>query len=75
MEVLRSKDGELYTTCSYQHNVQIDCQDCCNGKLEAAVKAFKAQEIQNGGRRALIQNYAMSLEIGLPDTYGPEGIS
>lgn len=50
MEVLRSKDGELYTTCAYQHNVTIDCNDCCNGKLEQAVRDFLTAELTMGER-------------------------
>lgn len=44
MKIIRSKSGDLHTTCSYQHSLATDCNECCNGEMEAAYKEFKAAE-------------------------------
>lgn len=44
MKIFRNNEGELTTDCTYQHGLAIDCQDCCNGRMEAAYQQFKANE-------------------------------
>ena len=46
IEIIRNSEGELSTTCNYQHGMAIDCNDCCNGELEAAYERFEAAEVE-----------------------------
>lgn len=41
IEVKKNKDGERYTLCSYQHGLQISCNECAGQKLVEYVDGEK----------------------------------
>ena len=41
MIIKTTKDGSLYTDCSYQHNLAITCGECTTERISKALKRFE----------------------------------
>lgn len=44
VQLARSKDGDLHTLCTYQHNTATYCEECCGADYGAAYKRLFAEE-------------------------------